>query len=83
MTSRHVPVSVLSSRTKDKQLKKFWVQCTDSDVLFTSVNRFLQQVDKTYGDYVKHKTDISPSIGNVITFGTHLSLYYRSMTFPK
>ena len=56
-------ISVLSSITKDKHVKKLWVLCTDSDVMFTSVDKFLTQMDKSYGDYVKHKSDISPSLG--------------------
>ena len=57
---------VLSTLTRDKPLRRFWVQCTDNDVLFVSVSKLLAQLEKSYTDALtKHKTDVTPSLGGM------------------
>ena len=53
----------MSDLTSDMEMKKFWVRCTDHHVLFTSPERFLAQLERSYGEFIRQKYDITSILG--------------------
>ena len=48
----------MSEMTRDKVIREFWVKCVDNIVLYANAERFLAQLERSYGDHLREKFDV-------------------------
>ena len=53
----------MTEATKSKELRQFWVRCIDGPVLYVSMDRFFNQLERSYGDVVQEHYDVDSMEG--------------------
>ena len=54
---------VLQELTEKKDVRHFWMRCVDAPLLYTSAERFLAQLEQSFGDKVRHRYDVPATKG--------------------
>ena len=67
-------IAVMTSLTRSKELRQFWVKCVDSTVLYINAEKFLAHLERSFGDVVREKYEVSASTGELSSTHTMLRL---------
>jgi hypothetical protein len=53
--------AVMLELTEKREVRHFWTRCVEHNILVTNAERFLAQLERSYGDQIRERYDISAS----------------------